>query len=89
MVRTAHPTLRIFAGAERRVRRAHQTGHIRSRVSGLKGRFIDTSSPGRYFCPRAAAEEDEVEVKTSLQEIESNLEMARGQGEGAGLPLQH
>jgi len=45
------------------------------RHGGLKGRFIGSSSSGRYLRPRAAAaeEETEVEVRTSLQEIESNL----------------
>jgi|GEM_PF-1010062 len=49
--------------------------NVAVRHGGLKGRFIDTSSPGPYFRPRAAAKEDEieVEVKTSLQDIESNL----------------
>jgi|GEM_PF-1027127 len=32
MVRTAHPTPRFPAGAKCRVRRAHQTVHVRSRV---------------------------------------------------------
>lgn len=39
------------------------------------GRFIGSSSPGRHLSPRAASSEDETEVElnTSLQEIESNL----------------
>ena len=42
---------------------------------GLKGRFIGSSITGRDFIPRAPSTEDEteVELKTSLQEIESNL----------------
>lgn len=42
---------------------------------GLKGRFIGSSSQGRHLRTRAASTEDEIEVelRTSLQEIESNL----------------
>jgi hypothetical protein len=45
------------------------------RHGGLKGRFIGSSSPDRYLRSRAATveEETEAELRTSLQEIESNL----------------
>ena len=45
------------------------------RHGGLKGRFIGASSPGRHLRPRAATaeEETEFELRTSLQDIESNL----------------
>lgn len=49
--------------------------NVAVRHGGLKGRFIGSSSPGRILSPRAASTEDEIdcEVRTSLQEIESNL----------------
>lgn len=48
---------------------------IAIRHGGLKGRTIGSSNPDRSLLPYAPAIEDEaeVEIKTSLQEIESNL----------------
>ena len=43
LVRTARPTPRFSAGAKCRVRRAHQTVYIRSRVLRLGALFADTS----------------------------------------------